>query len=87
VLATVDVGAGAIDLQASSTSIWVAGPSEADDRRGWPGLERLLRVDPATNRIVDTIRSTATVTVGGMTSANGVAWLLDPLAGRLYRLP
>lgn len=87
VLATVEIGAGAIDLQVSSTSIWVAGPSESDDRRGWPGLERLLRVDPATNRIVDTIQPTATVTVGGMTSANGVAWLLDPLAGRLYRLP
>jgi streptogramin lyase len=87
VLATVDVGAGAIDLVASAESIWVFAPTDADDRRGWPQLERMLRVDPASNAIVETIRPTARVMVTGVANVDGTAWLSDVIEGRLYRLP
>jgi streptogramin lyase len=86
-LATIDVGAGAIDLVASAESIWVFAPTGADDLRGWPQLERLLRVDPASNAIVETIRPTARVMVTGVANVGGTAWLSDVMEGRLYRLP
>jgi hypothetical protein len=65
----------------------VFAPSDANDRRGWPQLERLLRVDPASNAIVETVRPTARVMVTGVANVDGTAWLSDVIEGRLYRLP
>jgi streptogramin lyase len=83
--ATIDVGAGAIDLAAARGSIWVFAPSTDDDQRGVPFVERMLRVDPATNVIVETVRPTARVVLDGVVSDGDTIWLADTAGGRLYR--
>ena len=60
VQATIDVGAGAIDVVAAAHSIWVAVPTDEADRQGNPFLDRLLRIDPATMAVTETLRPTAT---------------------------
>ena len=68
VQATIDVGAGAIDVAAAAHSIWVAVPTDEADRQGNPFLDRLLRVDPATNAVMETLRPTAPIVVNGLAS-------------------
>jgi sugar lactone lactonase YvrE len=86
VQATIDVGAGAIDVAAAAHSIWVAVPTEEADRLGNPFLDRLLRVDPATTAVVETLRPTARVVVNGLASTGDALWIADTAGGRLYRV-
>lgn len=86
VQATIEIGAGAIDLRAAAHSIWVAAPTEEEDRRGNPFLDRLLRVDPLTNAITETIRSTGRIVVNGTASTGSAFWIADTAGGRLYRV-
>jgi streptogramin lyase len=86
VQATIEVGAGAIDVRAAGGSIWVAAPTADEDRRGNPFLDRLLRVDPASNAVVETIRPTQAIAVTGTASSGSAFWLADNVHGRLYRL-
>jgi streptogramin lyase len=86
VQATIDVGAGAIDVAAAAHSVWVAVPTDEADRQGNPFLDRLLRVDPVTARIVETLRPTAPVVVNGFASTGNALWIADTAGGRLYRV-
>ena len=86
VLATIEVGAGAIDLQQAGGRVWVFAPSAADDRRGLPFAERVLEVDPDSNRIVRTIRTRGQVVVNGLASDGTSVWAADTTNGRLYRI-
>ena len=86
VLATIEVGAGAIDLQQAGGLVWVFAPSAADDRRGTPFAERVLEVDPGSNRIVRTIRTKGQVVVTGLASDGTSVWLADSTNGHLYRI-
>jgi streptogramin lyase len=86
VQAVVDMGAGAIDLAAAGGSIWVFAPTPDDDRQGLPIVERVLRVDPATNAVAQTVRTTGRVVLNGLVSDGSAVWLADTSGGRLYRL-
>ena len=86
VQATIEIGAGAIDLRAAGGSIWVVAPNLEDDLRGNPFLERVLRVDPATNQIVGTIRPTRRIVVTGTAASGQTFWIADHVRGRLYRV-
>ncbi len=86
VQATIDVGAGAIDVAAAAHSIWVAVPTDEADRQGNPFLDRLLRVDPATTAVVETLRPTAPIVVNGLASTGDALWIADTAGGRLYRV-
>jgi streptogramin lyase len=86
VRATIEVGAGAIDVAAAAHSIWVAVPTDEADRQGNPFLDRLLRVDPATNAVVETLRPTARIVVNGLVSTGNALWIADTAGGRLYRI-
>ena len=86
VQATIELGAGGIDLRAAGGSIWVAAPTTEDDLRGNPFLDRVLRIDPATNAIVETIRAKGRVTVNGTAVTGTAFWIADTEHGRLYRL-
>ena len=86
VQAVVDVGAGAIDLVATASSVWVAVPTDADDLRGLPQLDRLLRVDPAANAVAETVRPSRPVMVNGLASDGRRTWLADVANGRLLAL-
>jgi streptogramin lyase len=86
VQASIEIGAGAIDVQAAAHSIWVAAPTAEEDARGNPVLDRLLRIDPATNAVVETIRPTGRIVVNGTASTGSAFWLADTAGGRLYRI-
>jgi sugar lactone lactonase YvrE len=86
VQATIEIGAGGIDVRAAAHSIWVAVPTDDEDRRGNPFLDRLLRIDPATNAIIETVRPTVRVVVNGTTSTGDALWIADTAVGRLYRV-
>jgi sugar lactone lactonase YvrE len=86
VRAMIEIGAGGIDVRAAAHSIWVAVPTDEEDRRGNPFLDRLLRIDPATNAIVETVRPTGRVVVNGTTSTGDALWIADTAGGRLYRV-
>jgi streptogramin lyase len=86
VQAIVDIGAGGINLQAAAGSIWVFAPTTADDLSGTPVLERLIRVDQATNAITQVVRPTARVVVTGVASTGDHVWLADTATGRLFRI-
>ena len=86
VQATVDVGAGAIDVIAAAHSIWVAVPTDEADRQGNPFLDRLLRVDPTTMAVTETLRPTAPIVVNGLASTGNSLWIADTAGGRLYRV-
>ena len=86
VQATIDVGAGAIDVAAAAHSIWVAVPTDEADRQGNPFLDRLLRVDPATTAVVERLRPTARIVVNGLASTGNALWIADTAGGRLYRI-
>jgi streptogramin lyase len=86
VLATIEIGAGGTDVRAAGGSIWVTAPTTEEDLRGNPFLDRLLRIDPATNTIVETIRPTARVVVTGTAVTGSTFWIADNERGRLYRL-
>jgi streptogramin lyase len=86
VQARIEIGAGGIDVRAAAGSIWVATPTVEDDLRGNPFLDRVLRVDPTTNAIVETLRSSGRVTVNGTAVTGAAFWIADTEHGRLYRL-
>jgi streptogramin lyase len=86
VQATIEIGAGGTDVKAAGGSIWVTAPTAADDLQGLPYLERLLRIDPSTNAIVETIRPTGRVVVTGTAVTGSTLWLADHERGRLYRV-
>jgi streptogramin lyase len=86
VQATIELGAGGIDVRAAGGSVWIAAPTAADDLRGNPFLERVLRIDPATNAIAETLRATGRVTVNGTAVTGTAFWIADTEHGRLYRL-
>jgi streptogramin lyase len=86
VQATIEIGAGGIDVRAAGGSIWVVAPTTEDDLRGNPFVERVLRIDPAANAIVETIRPTGRVTVNGTAVTGTAFWIADTEHGRLYRL-
>jgi streptogramin lyase len=86
VQATIEIGAGGIDVRAAAHSIWVAVPTDDEDRRGNPFLDHLLRIDPATNAIMETVRPTGRVVVNGTTSTGDAFWIADTAVGRLYRV-
>lgn len=86
VQATVEIGAGGIDLRAAVGQIWVAAPTDEEDRRGNPFLDRLLRVDPFTNAIAETVRPTGRIVVNGTASTGSAFWIADTAGGRLYRV-
>lgn len=86
VQAAIEIGAGAIDVREAGGQIWVAAPAAEEDQRGNPFLDRLLRVDPATNAIVETLRPTTRIVVTGTASTGSAFWIADTVGGRIYRV-
>jgi DNA-binding beta-propeller fold protein YncE len=86
VQATIEIGTGGIDVAAAGGRIWVANASDADDRQGLPVMEHLYAVDPATNRIAETLTPTARLVVDGVASDGTTLWIADVSGGRLYRV-
>lgn len=81
-----EIGAGGIDVRAAAHSIWLAAATDDEDRRGNPVLDRLLRIDPLTNTVVETQRPSGRLVVNGAVSTGNSLWIADTAGGRLYRI-
>lgn len=87
VQATIEIGAGGIDVVAAAGSVWVPARAAAADRRGFPTLAALRRVDAVTGTVTTPTRATRRVDVHGLVPYRGGVLLADNTGGRLYAVP
>ena len=86
VQATVEIGAGGVDVAAAGGRIWVAAASAGDDRSGLPVLEHLYAVDATTTTVAQTLEPTGRLVVDGVATDGTTLWIADVVGGRLYRI-
>jgi YVTN family beta-propeller protein len=87
VQATVEIGAGGIDVVAARHSLWVPTRAAVADRRGFPTMTALRRVDPATGKVATPVRASRRVDVHGLVPYRNGVLLADNTGGRLYEVP
>jgi hypothetical protein len=87
VQATIEIGAGGIDVVSAAGSIWVPARAAAADRRGFPTIAALRRVDPATTSVATAARASRRVDVHGLIPYRRGVLLADNTGGRLYVVP
>ena len=84
---TVEIGAGGIDVALAAGSLWVPARAAAADRRGFPTMAALRRVDPATGKVTTVSRAGRRVDVHGLVPYRAGVMLADNTGGRLYAVP
>ena len=84
---TVEIGAGGIDVVVAAGSLWVPARAAAADRRGFPTMAALRRVDPATGKVTTVSRAGRRVDVHGLVPYRAGVMLADNTGGRLYAVP
>lgn len=86
VTATVEIGAGGIDVIEHAGSLWV--PVRPDDpaRSGFPVLAALKRIEAATGAATTVASATGPLDVHGLASDGTAVWLADNTNGALYRI-
>ena len=85
--ATIEIGAGGIDVIAAAGSLWVPARAAAADRRGFPTMAALRRVDAATGKVTTSARASRRVDVHGLVPYRSGVLLADNTGGRLYTVP
>jgi streptogramin lyase len=83
---TIEVGTGTIDVASTDDAVWVAVALPEADQQGLPQLERLVRVDPASGKIADSVTPNGPVFVTGLATEGGRLWVADTVNGVLLRL-
>ncbi len=86
VKATVEIGAGGIDVAATGGTLWVPVRSAVVDPTGLPTMQALRRVTAATGRVQTVTRAAGRVDVHGIGTQGRYVWLADNRAGVLYRI-
>ena len=82
VQATIEIGAGGIDVVAARHSLWVPARAAAADRGGFPTMSALRRVEPATGKVTTPARAHGRVDVHGLVPYGaGVCLPTTPAAG------
>jgi streptogramin lyase len=87
VQATFEIGAGGIDVVAARYALWVPARAAAADRRGFPTMAALRRVDPVTGKVTTPSRAGSRVDVHGLVPYRTGVLLADNTGGRLYEVP
>src|SRR6187551_692922 len=87
VQATIEIGAGGIDVIAVAGSLWVPARAAAADQRGFPTMAALRRVDAATGKVSTPGRASRRVDVHGLVPYRAGVLLADNTGGRLYAVP
>jgi streptogramin lyase len=85
--ATIEIGAGGIDVVASAGAIWVPSRNAAADARGFPTMTALRRVDPATGTVTTAVQPKGRVDVHGLVPYRSGVLFADNTGGRLYAVP
>ena len=87
VRATIEIGAGGIDVVSNGRSLWVPARDAAADARGFPTMAALRRVDAVTGKVTTPARARRRVDVHGLVPYRGGVLLADNTGGRLYAVP
>jgi streptogramin lyase len=87
VQATIEIGAGGIDVVAAAGLLWVPARNAAVDARGFPTMAALKRIDPATGNVTTPSRATRRVDVHGLVPYRSGVLLADNTGGQLYEIP
>jgi streptogramin lyase len=86
VQATIEIGAGGIDVVAAAGSLWVPARAAAADGRGFPTMAVLRRVNPATGAVSSPAQARAKTDVHGLAPYRAGVLLADNTLGALYRV-
>jgi streptogramin lyase len=86
VKATIEIGAGGIDVVAAADALWVPVRSAAVDPTGLPTMETLRRVSASTRQVSTGATASGRVDVRGLQARDGFVWIADNRSGRLYRV-
>ncbi len=84
--ATIEIGAGGIDVVAAAGALWVPARAAAADARGFPTMAALRRVAPSTGAVTTEARPTKPVDVHGLVPFGRGVLLADNTNGALYRV-
>jgi hypothetical protein len=84
--ATIEIGAGGIDVVAAAGALWVPSRSAAVDPTGFPTMEALRRVAASTGRVTTAATASGRVDVHGLEARAGFLWIADNRSGFVYRL-
>jgi hypothetical protein len=87
VQATIEIGAGGIDVVAARHALWVPARAAAADQRGFPTMSALRRVDPATGKVTTPAHANRRIDVHGLVPYLSGVLLADNTGGRLYSVP
>ena len=87
VQATIEVGVGGIDVVAAGGALWVPARAAAADRRGFPTMSWLRRVDPVTGKVTTPLRTSRRVDVHGLVPYRRGVLFADNTGGSLYAVP
>ena len=87
VKATIEIGAGGIDVVANGGSLWVPARAAAADRAGFPTMAALRRVDAGTGKVTTPVRARSRIDVHGLLPYRGGVLFADNTGGRLYTVP
>jgi len=87
VQATIEIGAGGIDVVAAAGSLWVPARNAVVDQTGFPTMAALRRVDPATGKVTTPSRTSRRVDVHGLVPYRSGVLFADNTGGRLYAVP
>ena len=87
VQATIEIGAGGIDVVAARHALWVPARAAAADQRGFPTMSALRRVDPATGKVTTPAHANRRIDVHGLIPYLSGVLLADNTGGRLYSVP
>jgi hypothetical protein len=86
VKATIEIGAGGIDVVAAAGALWVPVRSAAVDPTGFPTMETLRRVSSTTRQVSTGATAIGRVDVHGLQARDGFVWIADNRSGFVYRL-
>ena len=87
VQATIEIGVGGIDVVAAAGALWVPARAAAADRRGFPTMTWLRRVDPATGKVTTPLRTSRRIDVHGLVPYRRGVLFADNTGGFLYAVP
>jgi hypothetical protein len=84
--ATIEIGAGGIDVADAGGALWVPVRSAAVDPTGFPTMETLRRVSATTRQVSIAAIASGRLDVHGLQATGGFVWIADNRSGFVYRL-
>ena len=87
VQATIEIGVGGIDVVAAAGALWVPARAAAADRRGFPTMTWLRRVDPAYREGDHAAEASRRIDVHGLVPYGRGVLFSDNTGGNLYAVP